>query len=313
MLNKASSYCKLVINRLQLIIWKIIKEKFKIRSWEHFKAKNYRNFDKLFFKKKFNTSELKYHLEYLGLKKGDTILVHSSWDEFYNYEGTIHDFINCLIDVIGSEGTLVMPSYPLLRKKTSVFDLLTTPTAAGLIAEEFRKYPGVLRSINIHSVCALGPNAFYLIKDHQDSITSWDENSPYYKLGEIDAKVFSFGLGTKFVGTIMHVADSVLRNQLVYFNQFFKKEQTLEFRLLNRTMITTNTLVFDDNFKLYFTDSNHSKIINKYYSNDKFKRTRLSNLTINQYDAKYFINRSIELAKKGIVVYTLPDPKKYFN
>ena len=206
-----------------------------------------------------------------------------------------------------------MPSYPLLRKKTSVFDLYKTPTAAGLIAEEFRKYPFVLRSINLHSVSALGPNAEYLTKDHKYSITSWDENSPYYKLSELNAKVLTLGLGTKFVGTIMHVADSVLRTKLPYFEQFFKKQQRVTFRLYDSSLITTESLTSDDNFKIYFTNAHHSNIINKYYLKDKFKRTRFSNLTINLYDANYFITRTIELALKGIVVYFLPNPKKYFR
>jgi aminoglycoside 3-N-acetyltransferase len=206
-----------------------------------------------------------------------------------------------------------MPSYPLLRKKTSVFDLYKTPTAAGLIAEEFRKYPSVLRSINLHSVSALGPNAEFLTKDHMFSLTSWDEMSPYYRLGQINAKVLTFGLGNKFVGTIMHVADSVLRAKLPYFEQFFKKKQEVTFRLKDTSLVKTEILTKDDDFKLYFTDAHHSRIINKYYLKDKFIRTRFSNLTINQYDANYFITRSIELAYKGIVVYTLPNPKKYFK
>jgi aminoglycoside 3-N-acetyltransferase len=293
--------------------WIFIKKKFKIRSWEFLKAHIYRKLDKLIYHKKYNTKELIQFLQKLGLKKDDTIFVHASWDEFYNYNGSIKDFINALIEQVGPEGTIAMPSYPLLRKESSVFDLYKTPTAAGLIAEEFRKYPSVLRSINLHSVSALGPNAEFLTKDHRFSLTSWDEMSPYYRLGQINAKVLTFGLGNKFVGTIMHVADSILRTKLPYFEQFFKKKMEVTFRLQDTSLVRTEFLTQDDNFKLYFTNAHHSRIINKYYSKDKFKRTRFSNLTINQYDAKYFINRSIELAYKGIVVYTLPNPKKYFK
>ena len=295
------------------ISWIFIKKKFKIRSWEFLKAHIYRKLDKLIYHKKYNTKELVQFLQKLGLKKGDTIFVHASWDEFYNYNGSIKDFINALIEQVGPEGTIAMPSYPLLRKKTSVFDLYKTPTAAGLIAEEFRKYPSVFRSINLHSVSALGPNAEFLTKDHMFSLTSWDEMSPYYRLGQINAKVLTFGLGNKFVGTIMHVADSMLRTKLPYFEQFFKKKQEVTFRLQDTSLVKTEILTQEDNFKLYFTNAHHSRIINKYYSKDKFKRTRFSNLTINQYDTKYFINRSIELAYEGIVVYTLPNPKKYFK
>jgi aminoglycoside 3-N-acetyltransferase len=294
-------------------IWRLIKLIFKIRSWENFKNKLFRKLDKLIYNKKFSSNELIEFLVSLGLMKGDTIFVHASWDEFYNYNGTINDFIDTLIEVVGPEGTIAMPSYPLLRKKTNIFDIYRTPTAAGLIAEEFRKYPFVLRSINLHSVAALGPNAEYLTKDHKFSITSWDENSPYYKLSELNAKVLTLGLGSKFVGTIMHVADSVLRTRLPYFEQFFKKQQTVTFRMYDSSLITTESLTSDDNFTLYFTNAHHSKIIKKYYLKDKFKRTRLSNLTINIYNANYFITRSIELALQGIVVYFLPNPKHFFK
>jgi aminoglycoside N3'-acetyltransferase len=239
--------------------------------------------------------------------------VHASWDEFYNYTDTIHDFIDGLIDTVGKEGTIVMPAYPLLRKKSSVFDISRTPTAAGLIAEEFRKYPGVLRSVNRHSACALGPNAAYLVNEHQFSTTSWDEKSPYFKLGEIHAKVFSFGLGSKFVGTIMHVADSMLRTKHPYFQQFFTKKLESEYRLIDKSTITTETLIAADDFELFFTYRGHSRVIKKNYAKEKYKRTRLSNLTINFYDANYFIKHTIDLASKGIVVYIKPDPKQFFR
>ena len=93
----------------------------------------------------------------------------------------------------------------------------------------------------------------------------------------------------------------------------FKKHQRITFRLYDSSLITTESLTSDDNFKTFFTNAHHSKIIKNYYLKDKFKRTRFSNLTINLYDANYFITRTIELALKGIVVYFLPNPKKYFR
>lgn len=302
-----------MLHNFKIKIWKIIKYNFKIRSWDYLKSKINRKFAKLVFKKKYDTKDLIFFLKSMGLKKGDTILLHSSWDEFYNYTDTIHDFIEGLIDTVGTEGTIVMPAYPLLRKSNSVFDLRTTPTAAGLIAEEFRKYPGVIRSINRHSVCALGPNAEYLVNEHKFSITSWDEHSPYYKLGNVYAKVFSIGLGSSFVGTIMHVADSILRTKYEYFEQFFTKKISTVYRLHDKSIIKLESLIAEDDFELFFTNRYHSKIIRKYYQKDKFQRCRFSNLTVNQYDANYFINQTIKLASKGIVVYSIPNPKKYFK
>ncbi len=302
-----------MLHDYKMMFWKFLKTKLGIRSWEYLKAKIYRKIDKIIYRKKYNVDELMQFLRKMGLKRGDTILVHASWDEFYNFNGTIKEFIDGLIEVVGTEGTIVMPSYPFLRKNSSIFDLIRTPTAAGLIAEEFRKYPGVIRSVNRHSVAALGPNATYLTNEHQFSETSWDEKSPYFKLGQIHAKVFTFGLGSKFVGTIMHVADSVMRTQHPYFEQFFTSKLVSKFRLQNQSVITTESLTAADDFNMFFTYNRHSRIINKYYSRSMYNRTRYSNLTINSYDADYFIERTIELAKSGIVVYSKPDPKPFFT
>lgn len=47
----------------------------------------------------------------LGIKKGDVIMVHCSWRKFYGYEGSPESFLNKLIDLVGEEGTILMPSY----------------------------------------------------------------------------------------------------------------------------------------------------------------------------------------------------------
>jgi aminoglycoside 3-N-acetyltransferase len=252
-------------------------------------------------------------LKSMGLKAGTNVFIHSSWDEFYNYTGTIDDFLEAMLSEIGVGGTLAMPAYPLLRRPESIFDIARTPTGAGLLAETFRNYPGVKRSVNMHSVCAVGPMSDYLLDEHRWSITCWDEKSPYYKLSKINAIIFCFGLGRYFVGTAMHCADSVLRQEVPYFTQFFKKQVTLKYRLQNQSVIEQVCLTGSDDFKYYFTNRSHNRLVSRYFDKNRYRKTRLSNLTINMYDAEYIINRTIELGRQGITVYLKPDPKKYFT
>ena len=55
----------------------------------------------------------------------------------------------------------------------------------------------------------------------------------------------------------------------------------------------------------------HNKIIKKYFDKSKYKRKRFSNLSINVYEANYFIKRIIEIGRLGKTVYTKPDYKKF--
>ena len=295
---------------IKIKIWNWVKKKYRIRSKEYVINKYRRLIEVLIYKKKYETSELLTIFRRMGLKRNANVFIHSSWDEFYNYNGTINELIGAVLTEIGPGGTLAMQAYPLLRTNNSIFDIKKTPTHAGLIAETFRKYPGVKRSINRHSVCAVGPMSDFLVSEHKNSITSWDAKSPYYKLGEIDAIVLTLGLGKHFVGTIMHCADSVLREDVPYFAQFFTKEITYKYLLEDQSLYEQNCLTAADDFSYQFTDRSHSKVIRTYFDKNKYMKSKLSNLTINSYDAKYFINKTIELGKQGITVYTKPVQSK---
>lgn len=272
---------------------------------------------------KYTTKDLINFLKINGIKKNSNIFIHSSWQQFYNYKGSVNELLKALIEEFGVKGTIAMPSYfpyriginkeiigKILTDKNIIFDIKKTPTMAGIIPEEFRKLKNVFRSVDRHSVCAYGVNADYLVNEHKNSLTHWDKFSPYFKLSKINATVITLGVGSKFVGTIMHCADSILRNKLKYFNQFFTKKTIHRFRLENNTLFEKTVLVHDDNFYYKFNYNNHSNLIYKFYDKKFFKRRFFSNLAINFYDANYFINKTIELAKKGIVFYTYPIFKK---
>jgi aminoglycoside N3'-acetyltransferase len=300
-----------MIYKFLITVWNWYKRKMRIRSWELYKAYLVRRVESKIYTRKYTAAELIDFMQKKGLKKGSNVLLHSSWDEFYNFRGSPNEFIDELIEAIGPEGTLVMPAYPFLRKKKSVFDLKQTPTSAGLIPEVFRNYPGVKRSVNIHSVCALGKHADFLTRDHIHSVTCWDKQSPYYRLSEINGIVFGIGLGKAFVGTIMHCVDSLLREEIPYFAQFFSHTRKFKVKLLDGTEYEQQFLTDAEDFNYFFTDRHHRKIVDKYFDRSKFSRSRFSNLTVNCYDVNYMISRGIELGRKGIVVYIKPDPKDF--
>jgi len=294
---------------IKIKIWKWIKRKAKIhRSWVQFKAVQRRKIERRFYKYHYSTQDIISLMKSMGLKKGATVFVQSSWDEFFNYTGTINEFIDAILAEIGTDGTLAMPALPLLRKPDSIFRLKRTPTDAGMIAEAFRNYPGVKRSANRHSVCALGPKSDYLLNEHQYSVTCWDKKSPYYKLAEIDALVFLFGVDF-IIGTMIHCVESVLKDELPYFARFFIKKAILKIELEDKTIYSQESYTSEEGFPRYITKSSKRKFI-KHFDKSKFAKTKLSNLFVQMYDANYFINRAIELGREGVVIFERPVPSK---
>ena len=302
-----------IINRLKSVTG--------VSDWSLFKKNLHKRIGKLIWKKKYSANDILQKMISMGMKPGDIVFIHSSMKEFYNYVGSPEELISLIINYLGKEGTLMMPAYPKNFSSISKtclsenyhgindeikFDVKNTPTGAGYLAEVFRKMPGVKRSINLqHSTCAIGKQADYLLSEHHLSNTCWDEKSPYYKMTVLDAKVFSFGL-PYFISTVIHCTDSLLYGKYEYYNSFFQKQ------------ITYNYKDYDGNIGVHTMRTigverhrNKKKMIKKYFAKDQFRKEYISNLRIELVNAKYTHERFMELAKQGIVMYSEPNPKKY--
>lgn len=124
-------------------------------------------------------------LKELGLKSGDTVMVHTSLKNMGYVCGGAQAVIEALIETVGEEGTIMMPTqswknldpdtgvhwdadeedWPLIREYRPAYDKNLTPTnTMGAVAEMFRQIPGSIRSEHpARSVCAYGKNAEYLV------------------------------------------------------------------------------------------------------------------------------------------------------
>ena len=166
-------------------------------------------------------------LERLGIRKGQTIMVHTSLSSLGFVCGGAQVVVEALLEAVGSEGTVMMPTqswknldpsvgvhweepeswWPVIREHWPAYDKDTTPTnTMGAVAEMFRRWPGTRRSDHpARSVAAWGKYAEYLTADH-DLSNIFGDGSPIGKLYELDGDVLLIGVGYD-KNTSLHLAD----------------------------------------------------------------------------------------------------------
>ncbi len=163
----------------------------------------------------------------LGLSTGDTVLVHSSMKAIGWVPGGQVAVVQALLDVLGADGTLVVPTqtggnsdpelwtrppvpeewWPTIREHMPAFDPAITPSRGiGAVAESVRTWPGAVRSNHPHtSFAAVGAKAATLMARH-DLDSQLGEGSPLRALEDVDARVLLLGVGFD-VCTAFHLAE----------------------------------------------------------------------------------------------------------
>lgn len=162
-----------------------------------------------------------------GLAAGQTVLVHTSMSKIGWIVGGQVTVIQALLRVLGTEGTLMMPTHtasntdptlwrnppvpeswwPIIQAHQPAFNPAITPTREmGAVAELFRTWPGVVRSNHpIGSFAALGPNARHLTDDHE-LVEMFGDHSPIGRLYELDGYIMLVGVGHGN-NTSLHLAE----------------------------------------------------------------------------------------------------------
>ena len=159
--------------------------------------------------------DIKAGLMRLGLKKGDTVGVHSSLSSFGYVEGGADTVIDALLETVGERGNIVMSTHSanLSEDKRTPemialgiswlfrilpYDPSKTPVTTGIIPETFRKRKGVVRGLHPSlSIAASGPKAKVL-------------SEGWHRLCELDGYILLIGVGLDRC-TAMHLAEKRVR------------------------------------------------------------------------------------------------------
>ena len=126
--------------------------------------------------------------EQLGLKKGDRILVTSSFANLKAKDYSPQDVVKLLMEIVGEEGLIMMPYYPPINsmewvKSEQIFDMRITRSGMGVLTNVFSKMEGVVMSEHpFKAVCVWGKNAASLAAGHRDCKIPYSKESPYGKV-----------------------------------------------------------------------------------------------------------------------------------
>lgn len=180
-----------------------------------------------------NTKESLIHdFRMLGLQRGMTVIVHSSLSSIGWVCGGAVTVVEALMEVISSEGTLVVPTHsgdnsepskwenppvpvdwwPIIRETMPAFDPQVTPTRGmGKIVEVFRSFPSVKRSYHPSvSFAAWGKHA-EVVTSHHSIDFGLGENSPLARIYDLGGYVLLLGVGYDR-NTSLHLAENRISN-----------------------------------------------------------------------------------------------------
>lgn len=210
-------------------------------------------------------TELKEQFRSCGVAKGQTIIAHASLSSLGFVVGGAETLICSLLELVGEEGTLVMPAqtwknldpatgvhweepaewWPVIREHWPAYDKEVTPAIGmGAAAEMLRKWPGARRSDHpARSFAAVGKHAEYITQEH-DLSNIFGKGSPLDKICELDGYVLLIGVGHN-KNTSLHLAET----RAGFPGKRFADESSAIMTVEGRRWVTyTTQVVLDDDF-----------------------------------------------------------------
>ncbi len=141
-------------------------------------------------------------LRQIGLADGDHVAVAISFKSIGFVEGGAETFIDALLDVVGSKGTILMNTHSRFFAVSEIssdylFDYKKSAPTTGALPQKLLNRNGSIRSLHpTFSVVAIGALAEYLTEGHDEFSNPY---LPFEKLAEVRGKCLFIGLNGRLV------------------------------------------------------------------------------------------------------------------
>ncbi len=288
-----------------------------------YKSKKYRRYLKE-NAKHVNLTEIINDLKSIGIKQGDIILLHSSLKSIGYVEKGPNTVINAILKVIGSKGTLAVPTYPLkgsmyktCTMENYIFDYKRSPTSLGAIPSAFLKLKGIYRSIHpTHSISAIGKFAKDITEKHHIGNMTYGKNSPWAKILELNGKILGIGVSLH-PNAQYHYVEDIMGDDFpikVKVNKIYK----LKCKIDNNKYIDVEVQPLDPEVAKTRIDQKENSFIRDYFWEiyEKLGILHIGNIGESRswwVNAKEFYETLMKLAKLGITIYSTEEELKNNN
>ena len=158
---------------------------------------------------------IKEALQAVGVEAGDGLLVHSALQylgrptgERSSEQSGIEIYLEALLEVLGSEGTLVVPTFNFGFARGEPYDPWNTPAQGmGVFSEFIRQQPGARRTPHpMQSLAVIGHYADDLagaeVPFRRDTPSAFDPGSAFERMLELDFKILLLGADVEAISML---------------------------------------------------------------------------------------------------------------
>ena len=173
---------------------------------------------------------LKKDFKNLALSRGMSVIVHTSFSKVGDVNGGPAGLILALEETVTQKGNIVMPTmsanltdpaewysskvpnseWQEIKRTMPAYDKRFSPThKMGIVAEVFRKQPGVVRSDHpAVSFSAWGEKARHIVRNHKLDFPT-GEGTPLHRLYKLNGRILLIGVDHR-ASTSLHLAENLL-------------------------------------------------------------------------------------------------------
>ena len=243
----------------------------------------------------------------IGIEEGMTLIVHTSLKSFGYVVGGAETVIRSLIECVGDDGTIMMPSqtwknldpsigvhwevpkeyWNIIRQEWPAYDKNVTPAIGmGAVAEMLRSWPGSERSDHpARSLVAYGKQAKYLTENH-DLSNIFGKDSPLDKLYKLNGHILLLGVGYD-KNTSIHLAETIAD----FPTKKFTKESSAILVNGVREWVTYETQEVDDSDFIQLGND---------YDHDAFVEVKkIGNANVRLLNQRNFVDYSVKWLEKN--------------
>jgi aminoglycoside 3-N-acetyltransferase len=207
-------------------------------------------------------------LEDAGIRSGDTLMIHgdsivAAQITSLPAEQRLSALFNQILNYLGKNGTLVVPTFTYSFTKNEIFDVQNSPSCAGQFSEYFRLNYPVFRSYQpIFSVAAVGK--YQKVFQESSVRDCFGDGSSFDLLYKLDAKLMN--LGCDLMYTFTHYVEQSAGVNYRYFKDFNGYVIDGETRLRKKTRYFVGDLnikyaLKSDKLKEYLISNARVKIV----------------------------------------------------